>query len=288
MHFKTYSILTFVPQNKAGMSILSQALDIQKFLNMRMFVVDIVRKKSLFPLILSKKELLHQQKDWVREMDNFVSETLKKEIPKDIITRIRCGKIVGTLIKESIKGGYEFMVIDKSKNHYRGALKRKALNKLISKSHCPILTINKNYPIKSIKKIVIPIDISQTTKKKLYWASFFAKKFSAIVFIVSALNIDIEETKSRAFKNAENLKNMLTERGVECEIKIIKARKQEKQKAILEYIEELSPELVIIRTHQEFRFTGKLIGKFVSEIVHDCKTPVFTVGGPTKNLLEKN
>jgi nucleotide-binding universal stress UspA family protein len=255
---------------------------------MRMFVMDIVRKKSLFPLLLSKKEFLHQQKERVKEMDNFVSETIEKKIPKNVITRIRCGRIVETLIKESIKGGYEFIVIDKSKNHYKGALKRNALNKLISKSHCPVLTINKDYPIKSIKKIVIPIDISQTTKKKLYWATFFAKKFSAKVFIVSAVNIDIEKTKSRAFRNAEILKNMLTEREIECDIKIINAHKQEKQKAILEYIEELAPELVIIRTHQEFRFTGKLIGKFVSEIVHDCKIPVFTVGGPTKNLLEKN
>jgi hypothetical protein len=40
--------------------------------------------------------------------------------------------------------------------------------------------------------------------------------------------------------------------------------------------------MVIIRTHQESRFTGKKIGKFVSAIVHGCKKPVFTVGGVTQ------
>ena len=206
MQFKTNSILAFVPQNNVGQLILSQSLDIRKQLNMRMFVVDILKPKSVFPPLLSKKQLLHQQKAETTKLDGFVQETLKEEVPKELITRIRWGNSVKALIKESIKGGYEFLVVDKSKNHYKGALKQKEIDKIVSKSHCPVLTINKDYPVTGIHKIVIPIDISQTTKKKLYWATFFAKKFNAKICIVSALNVDISETKSLAFRNAQKIK----------------------------------------------------------------------------------
>jgi len=288
MQFKTSSsILTFVPQNNAGMNILSQSVDIQQSLGLRMFVMDIVRKKSSFPWSTGKKQLFHQQKAATKKLDDFVLETTKKEISKGLITRIRHGNALTTLIKESIKGGYEFIVVDKSKNHYKGALKRKEIDKLVSKAHCPVLTINKNNPIKSIHKIVVPIDISLATKKKLYWASFFAEKCNAKIHIISVLNINIEETKSLAYRNADNLKNMLLKRGIECEVTIVKAQKQKKQEVILKYIEELEPDLVLIRTHQEYRFSGKLIGKFVSDIIHNCKVPVFTVGGPSKNVLKK-
>jgi len=35
--------------------------------------------------------------------------------------------------------------------------------------------------------------------------------------------------------------------------------------------------MVIIRTHQESNLNKTRIGKFVSELVHRCKAPVFTV-----------
>ena len=72
---------------------------------------------------------------------------------------------------------------------------------------------------------------------------------------------------------------MLIKRGLECEMKILKVHQQERHLAMLDHINEEKPDLVIIRTHHENRFTGKKIGKFVSEIVHGCTIPVFTVGG---------
>ncbi len=75
---------------------------------------------------------------------------------------------------------------------------------------------------------------------------------------------------------------MLTERGVDCSVKIIKVHQQENHKVLLEYIENQGSCMVIIRTHQEHRFSGRKIGRFVSEIINNCKAPVFSVGGVTK------
>ena len=66
---------------------------------------------------------------------------------------------------ESERGGHEFVIIDKSKTN-ENSLTRSDIDRYISKSFTPVLSINKDIPIKEIKNIVIPIDISQRTKKR--------------------------------------------------------------------------------------------------------------------------
>jgi nucleotide-binding universal stress UspA family protein len=174
-------------------------------------------------------------------------------------------------------------MLDRSEKQNAETLSKSDVDRYVSKSFCPVLTFNKDYPIKEVHKIVVPIDISQHTKKRLYWATFFAKKLNAKIIIVSALNVDIDETKSLAYKKAETLKTMLKQRGVQCDVKILRVHGQKRHKAILDYIEQEDPEMVIIRTHREHHFSGKKIGKFVAEIIHGCKMPVFTVGGISQN-----
>ncbi len=284
MKYRSNSILAHIPQNRNGELILKQALFYQKKLGMRIFLMDIIKTGTFFSLNLNSKKNKIRHQEALNKFTEFVKNHLQSDIPNNIILRISWGKVVNTLITESERGGHEFVLLDKSERQNSEGLTKTEVDRYVSKSYCPVLTIHKDYPLTKINKIVIPIDISQQTKKRLYWATFFAKKLGAIIIIVSALNVDIKETKSLAFKKAENLKEMLELRGVECKIKILKVHGQKRHIAVLKYIEQEKPEMVIIRTHNESHFTGKKIGKFVSEIVHGCKMPVFTVGGISQNF----
>lgn len=283
MKYRSKSILAHIPHNQQGKAILQQALFFQKALGMRIFVMDFIKSNTFFFLNPKSKRNQIRHLRAVNRFTEFVKEQLHSEIPNNIILRIGWGKSINNLITESEQGGYEFLILDKNKSLARSAFSKTEFDKCISKSFCPVLAINKDYPIDKINKIVIPIDISQRTKKRLYWATFFAKKLNAKIQIVSALNVKMDETKSLAYKKAEKLKEMLENRGVQCDVKILNIHKQQHHTAVLEYIEKEKPELIIIRTHQEYRFTGKKINKFVSEIVHGCPMPVFTVGGITQN-----
>ncbi|NQU88245.1 MAG: universal stress protein [Mariniphaga sp.] len=271
------SILAFIPPSKEGELVLKEALYFQQTLGMRIFVLNVIRVPSLLFQKFQAKKMENLINVAKQNLKDFIKYVIQEEIPKNIILNFKSGDVVSTLINESKRGGYDFIIVDKSKSSFKGALHWIKIDKFISQSHCPVLTVNKDFPVREIKKIIIPIDISQSTKKRLLWATLFAKKFNSKIQIVSALNVNINEVKSLAFKNAEKIKHQLWDQGIECDVKILKVHKKEKHKAILEYIEEEKPELVIIRTHQEPIFSGNRIGKFVSEIVHGCKRPVFTV-----------
>ena len=282
MKHSSNSVMAYTPQSKECENILTQSLFFQKGLDKRIFLMDFYKPASIFSKFFQSEKYIDIQEEALDKFQFFVKNTIQKEIPKEIILRIKPGHIVPTLIRESKFGGYDFMIVDKSGGNYKGALSAKEVNRFTSKSHCPVLTINKDYPVHNINKIVIPIDISQTTKKKLVWASVFANRFNAKIQIVSALNVNIKEKNSLALKNANKIEDMLKARDIECDVKILKAQNLPKYEVLLNYIQEENPDLVIIRTHQEYRFSGNMIGKFVSEIIHGTKAPVFTVGGITE------
>ncbi len=282
MKYNLKSILAYVPQNNEGKQILLQSLFFQKALEMRIFILNLRKPTTLFFQKLNVKRNQIQPEKEKEKLTGFIKDAIQEEIPRNIIPFIQTGKIVPVLIQQSKKGGYEFMIVDKSESDYAGALNRSSLLKIISKANCPVLTLNRYHPVNKISKIVIPIDISQTTKKRLFWATLFAKMFNAQIQIVSALNVDMSEAKSLAYKNAEKIKEMLTGRNIKCDIKILKVHQQETHRVILNYIEEVNPDLVIIRTHQESILSGSKIGKFVEEIVFGCKMPVFTVNYVSK------
>ncbi|MDD4143064.1 MAG: universal stress protein [Prolixibacteraceae bacterium] len=275
MMYRSNNILALVPPDEDGQLILKQTLFIQKSLGMNIFILNVIKEPSFFNTLFRPRKLSYKRNEALNELKKFVENFVDGEIPRYMALRVKSGNTLRILFLQSKNGGYEFMIVDKSESP--GGLSRYETDKLISRSVCPVMTINKDHFTDNFKKIIIPVDISRATSKKLLWATYFAKKFNAKIEIVSALNVNLSTRNSLAWKNAEKLKYMLIKRGVECEVTVLKTQIREKHKVIIEHIEKEKPGLVIIRTHEESNMTGTAIGKFVSEIVHECKMPVFTV-----------
>lgn len=275
MRYRTNNILALVPPTEEGKLILKQALFFRQRLDMRLFIYNIIEKPALIKKLIVPKKTLIRRNNSLNSLQNFVKDLASIDEIDHLTFRIKEGTPLRVLLKQSKNGGYEFMIV--AKNKEGSGLESDDFEKLISHSNSPVMAIHPNYTLSEIKKIVIPVDISQSTQKKLLWATYFAKKFKAEITIVSALGINIETKQSLAWRNAEKLKHMLAQRGIKCKIEILKSSGQNKYAAILEYIEKENPDLVIIRTHQESKLSGMQIGSFVSEIIKGCKMPVFTV-----------
>lgn len=277
MKKKTYSILALIPPNKEGEIVLKEALYFHRVLEVKLVVLNVINAFNFFERNFQPQKVEMAIKNAKEELANFVKKVVGGEIPDNVVISVRAGNPVDILLGKSKKDGLEFLLIDKSNSNYPGALGKDKINELVSQSECPVLTINKDFGVPKIKNIAIPIDITQSTEKRLLWATYLAKKYDAKITILSALNANINEAKSLALKNARKIRHLLWDHDIECDIKILKVYDQEKHKVILKYLEDEKPELLIIRTHQESIFSNTSIGQFVSEIVHGSKLPVFTV-----------
>ncbi len=277
MTTKKNCILAFVQPGKYGEQVLKEALFFQQNFGLRLVVLNVIKSFTFFEKTIGNKDeenLITEAKD---ELIEFVKSNIKTEILNDITISVQPGDIESVLTRETNTGKYEFILIDKSRCEEEGQPCKKQIDKIVSESRCPVLTVHKDVGVPEIKNIVIPIDITQSTKKRLLWASLFAKKFDARVSILSVLNTNINVRNSLAYKNANTIKHLLWEQGIDCDVKVLGTFGQEKHEVILNHIEKENPQLVLIRTHQESLLANSGIGKFVSEIVHGCKVPVFSV-----------
>ncbi len=272
-----YSILALISPNKEGETILREALYLQSTLGVKLVILNVIKEPGFFERNFQSEETEIAIKNAKKELASFVKNIVGHKLPNNIVISVRAGNPVNVLLEKSKAGSLEFLLIDKSNHNYPGSLNKNEINELVSQSKCPVLALDKDFGVPVIKNIAIPIDITQSTKKRLLWATFLAKKHKAKITILSALKANIDVDKSLALKNAQKIRHLLWEHNIECDIKILKVYNQESHQVVLNYIKEEKPELVIIRTHQESVFSNTSIGRFASEIVHGSKLPVFTV-----------
>lgn len=279
MKNRLHDVLVVVPLTDEGKIVLKQAMYLQKVLSFRIFVLTVIPPLPVLKSFFSSKRVKESEDEALMKLTAFVKDFYEGEIPANVIPKVLMGSLVPTLIKQARSGDFYFMILKRSvhKKGIPNLLEQCEIDKIIGHSYCPVLSVNEDSTPENLKSILIPIDISESTDKKLLWASLFAKESKAKIQIVSALNINIDEQKSLASKNAEKIKIMLQERGIECEVEVLKVHNQVKHELVLNYIETKKPDMVIIRKHHIASYANTTIGDFAKEIIHGSAVPVFTV-----------
>ena len=280
MENKFYDVLAVVPFTAEGKVVLKQAMNLQRILPLRIFVLHVVPVVSLIRPFLSLKNIELLKNGAIQNVNEFLRDFYKGEIPPGVIPKIAFGNLIRTLVKQARSKNFHFIILKKSerKKGIPELLDQNDIDKIIEQSFCPVLSINNDSTPENLKNIIIPIDISEKADKKLLWASFFAKAAKSKIQIVSALKINIDEHKSLAAKNAQNIKNMLLKRGIDCKIEIVKVFDKVNYDVVLNYIKTNETDMVIIRKHQIASSSRRTIGDFAKEIIHGSNVPVFTVG----------
>jgi len=286
MKYKLHDVLAVVSLTEEGKVVLQQAMYLQKLLSFRIFVLYVIPPIPFSKFKFNALKVKELKDEAMLKLNNFVSDYFGGQIPENVILKVLMGNLVPTLIDQSQGEDFLFIILKRSilQPGINNLLVQKEIDKIIGHSYCPVLSINKESTPEEIKSILIPIDISEGTSKRLLWASTFAKITKAKIHIVSALNINMDEQKSLASKNAEKLKLMLQDRGIESDVEILKVHGVVKHKEVLSYIEARKPDFVIIRKHHVASYSKTNVGDFAKEIIHGSTIPVFTVSQTQKDI----
>ncbi len=281
-------VLVVVPLTNEGKIVLKQAAYLQKVLSFRIFVLYVIPPVSLLKRLFCSRKVNELKDEAMLKLTDFIKDFYDGEIPSNVIPQVLMDNLVSTIIKQSQSGNFFFMIIKRSA-HQKGIpnlLEQDEIDKIIGHSYCPVLSINEESTPEHLNNILIPVDISESTTKKLLWASMLAKETKAKIQIVSALKINIDEQKSLALKNADKIRTMLQERGIDCEFEILKVHNQAKHELVLDYIATQKPDMVIIRKHNIASKINTTVGDFAKEIIHGSSVPVFTVSQSQSDIAD--
>jgi len=280
-------ILVPVAFDKEGKIAINQASYFHKVFSSRITILHVVPPANIINRIFNRKECKQNKKRSQKKLIGFVRKNFKGTVPDYIDLRIICGELVPTILKIADNQKYDLIIIKKSKKS-KGVfynLRKHNTDRIIGASPCPVLTIKDSWTKMGIREILIPLDIGKQIRTKMFWAIELAQKFKAKIRIISVLtaNMDIEE--SYTHRKCKILEKWIKGHDIECDIRILKSKEHKMHEAVHFFSMKESPDLTIIMTHQESVMNDNYIGRFASEIIHNCPTPVLSIVPKRDNVF---
>ncbi|HAP00889.1 MAG TPA: hypothetical protein DCQ93_03080 [Bacteroidetes bacterium] len=184
-------------------------------------------------------------------------EAVAKEIKADLI-------VMGTHGSSGIRNMRKFIL---GSTAYR----------VVSEAPCPIITLREVKKKIAFKNIVLPIDNSKDTMKKVGLAIEWAKAFGSTVHIL-ALTAFFEELVVQIKDLKEQVAEVVSElekNGIKHQQKMI--RHQRVSDSVHDYAKKVNADLIMIATGQENAFTDAIFHSAARNIVTDSSVPVLSV-----------
>lgn len=148
---------------------------------------------------------------------------------------------------------------------------------LVAHSPCPVLVIHNNMKWRGgIRRMVVPIDFSKASRRKIPVVAGIAKVFHSRIYLVG-----LRETKLQYLLNRVNMFNRQVERylvnkaGVEVERDVIIGNRLEQR--IIAYAEEKDADLITVHINHTNNPFSNLFKPFANELINNSTRPVFVV-----------
>lgn len=148
-------------------------------------------------------------------------------------------------------------------------------NKIVANCECPVITIRDSFNVKKgIRKVIMPIDNSASTRQKVPFAMEFAKSFCSEIHVLELFSSNLKSIQSQVISYGNQVTKYLQENNVKCVVDSIKA--ENNTLATIKYAEEVGADLIIIMTEQES--SGNFIlGPYAQQMVNNSPIPVMSV-----------
>lgn len=158
-------------------------------------------------------------------------------------------------------------------------------NKIVANSECPVITIRDSFNVKKgIRKVVMPIDNSPSTRQKVPFAMEFSKCFCSEIHVLELHSSSLKTLQAQVKGYTAQVTKYLTENEVKHVVHSVKA--DNNTVATIKYAEEIGADLIIIMTEQES--SGNfLLGPYAQQMVNNSPIPVMSVHPKVTSKLEK-
>ncbi len=226
-------------------------------------------------------QLIGQAQVWMEELMKEYSASYKVE-GGNFDYKIREGNVVNEITNQAKYDDSSLIVVG---SHGASGFESRIIGsnayRLVSNSPCPVIVINKNMEwTGGIKSIVVPIDYSKSSRRKIPIVTGIAKLFNAKVYLVG-----LKESNILYILNKIGLFNKQVEgfirknAGVEVETTIISGKNLVEQ--LVDFSVQVDADLVTMHINHSPNPFIKLFKPFSNELINSSVKPVLAI--PTKD-----
>lgn len=255
---------------------LAQSHVLADFEGTRILLLHVLEHADFFSELFRKtSEIDLLEADANNIMSGWADEYSKKyNIP--VHTRVVKGKVHEKILEVAQEINASYIIMGKG---YSETTKWAGSNteKVVERSHCPVITVSEYRENIGLKTIVLPLDLMQQFNEKVDQAVYFSKHYGSEIKIVSVLIGNVKATQSRIWRKMTKVHKMLLELGVNCTTELIPKSNLAPYQEIIQYAEKVNADLILIRTHQEKVSSDNYIGRFARNIINESKLPVLSL-----------
>ena len=160
------------------------------------------------------------------------------------------------------------------------------LSNVIIMAKQPVITV-KTVTETKFKNILVPLDLANDCRLKLFNSISLALQHNAKLNIVSVVFGDIEKEESRVQEKIDKYTRLYRENHIDHTVKILRKDEDFAYRAILDYSTEINCDSIIIMTHRESGIDNYL-GAFAHHIINESPIPVITLNNASSNKAKRS
>lgn len=152
--------------------------------------------------------------------------------------------------------------------------------RVLKSSQIPVVVVKEKQTNPKFDKIVIPIDLTKTSRQKIDWAVKLGKKYGSTIHII--MELDNDELALKKIKaNLRQAEGIFNKHGVKFESHLLDDRKYPENlgQDTIQYAEEIDADLIMIMTKSESaKLSDLFVGSYAEQVVNSSsKTPVMCI-----------
>lgn len=147
--------------------------------------------------------------------------------------------------------------------------------KVVAGASCPVITMRGTFPSSTIKKIVLPIDLSQPTREKVPFTAELAKYFGAEIYVLATCVDPMDEFKNRLNIYITQVAGFLRNQGLTAHTDLVEG--ENITTMTIDYAININADLISIMTEQETALINTFIGPYAQQMVNHAPLPVLSM-----------
>lgn len=147
--------------------------------------------------------------------------------------------------------------------------------KVVTKSVCPVISVQTHAKKIGFKDILLPIDNSLHSRQKVNYAIGLAKQYGSKIHIVGLLDTDDIIVAKKMDIILDQVQKYIEENELSFSREILNGKNQ--SVTTLKYADKVNADLIVIMTDQEEDLSGFFIGPYAQQVVNHSKIPVMSI-----------
>lgn len=266
-------IIVPIDFSKESLNGLELAILLSKKIPSKIQMVYVLKKSKDFNPVTKEEESVFAKRKFEEILEKYKHKVYSDS---ELIYIIKSGRIYREIVNQSKSFESSFIV---ASTHGASGFEKFFIGsnafKIITATTTPVFTIRNIKPPSSIRKIVMPLDISPDTRQKVTFTAEIAEAFNSEIHIVTVSTTSAEDIQKKLSLYANQVSEYLSTHNIKS--KIISKVGSNLTDMTLEYAEKIEANLISIMTEQSESFSNFVLGSYAQQMLNKSTIPVLSI-----------